>query len=62
MDKRSTVVAGEPVRITSNGRRYFSKAYREAVIAKCLAPGRHAADSQLGPRGTPLPGAIIWNN
>ena len=43
MDKRSMVVAGEPVRVTSNGRRYFSKAYREAVIAKCLAPGASLA-------------------
>ena len=39
MDKRSMVVAGEPYRVTGNGRRYFSKAHRDAVVAKCLAPG-----------------------
>ena len=43
MDKRSMVVAGEPVRVTGNGRRYFSKAHREAVVAKCLAPGASLA-------------------
>ncbi len=37
------VVPGEPVRLTSNGRRYFSKAHKEAVIAKCLAPGASLA-------------------
>lgn len=39
MDKRALVVPGEPVRVTGNGRRYFSKAHREAVVAKCLSPG-----------------------
>ena len=43
MDKRSMVVAGEPVRVTRNGRRYFGKAHREAVVAKCLAPGASLA-------------------
>ena len=43
MDKRSMMVAGEPVRVTRNGRRYFSKAHREAVVAKCLAPGASLA-------------------
>jgi len=37
------VVPGEPVRITGNGRRYFSKAHKEAVIAKCLVPGASLA-------------------
>ncbi len=37
------VVPGEPVCITSNGRRYFSKAHKEAVIAKCLVPGASLA-------------------
>lgn len=37
------VVAGEPLRVTRNGRRYFSKAHREAVVAKCLAPGASLA-------------------
>jgi len=32
-------VTGEPVRITSNGRRYFSRSHKEAVVAKCLVPG-----------------------
>lgn len=39
MDKRSMVVASEPVRITRNGRRYYSRAHKDAVIAKCLTPG-----------------------
>ena len=43
MDKRSLVVAGEPVRVTRNGRRYFGKAHRAAVVAKCLAPGASLA-------------------
>ena len=43
MDKRGLVVAGEPVRVTGNGRRYFSKAHREAVVAKCLVPGASLA-------------------
>ena len=33
------IVVGEPFRVTGNGRRYFSKAHRQAVVAKCLAPG-----------------------
>lgn len=37
------VVAGEPYRVTCNGRRYYSKAHKEAVIAKCLAPGASLA-------------------
>ena len=43
MDKRSMVVTGEPVRVTSNGRRYYSKAHQEAVVAKCLVPGASLA-------------------
>jgi len=43
MDRRSKVVSGEPYRITSNGRRYFSKAHKEAVLAKCLVPGASLA-------------------
>jgi transposase len=43
VDKRSMVVAGEAVRVTCNGRRYFSKAHREAVVGKCLAPGASLA-------------------
>ena len=39
MEKSSVVVVGEPYRVTGNGRRYFSKTHKEAVIAKCLAPG-----------------------
>lgn len=37
------LVAGEPVRVTSNGRRYFSKAHQEAVVAKCMMPGASLA-------------------
>ena len=47
MEKRSQVVAGEPYRITGNGRRYFSKAHKEVVIAKCLAPGASLAGVAL---------------
>ena len=43
MDKRSMVVVGDPVRVTCNGRRYFSKAHQEAVVAKCLVPGASLA-------------------
>ena len=43
MDRRWMVVASEPVRVTCNGRRYFSKAHKDAVIAKCLAPGASLA-------------------
>jgi transposase-like protein len=43
MDKRSMVVLGDPVRVTRNGRRYFSKAHQEAVVAKCLVPGASLA-------------------
>jgi len=43
MDKRSVVVAGEPVRITCNGRRYFSRAHKDAIVAKCLVPGASLA-------------------
>ena len=47
MEKRSVVVVGEPYRVTGNGRRYFSKAHKEAVIAKCLAPGASLAGVAL---------------
>ena len=43
MDKRSMVVVGEPVRLTCNGRRYFSRAHKDAIVAKCLAPGASLA-------------------
>lgn len=39
MDKQSLKVVGGPVTVTSDGRRYFSSAHKEAVVAKCLAPG-----------------------
>ena len=47
MEKRTQVVAGEPYRVTGNGRRYFSKAHKEAVIEKCLAPGASLAGVAL---------------
>ncbi|MGK2962526.1 MAG: IS66-like element accessory protein TnpA [Gemmatimonadaceae bacterium] len=47
MDKNSVVVVGEPYRVTGNGRRYFSKAHKEAVIAKCQAPGASLAGVAL---------------
>lgn len=43
MDKHSKVVESEPVRVTRNGRRYYSRAHKEAVIMKCLAPGASLA-------------------
>ena len=43
MEKRSLVVDGEPYRVTGNGRRYFSKSHKEAVIAKNLAQGASLA-------------------
>lgn len=43
MEKSSVVVVGEPYRVTGNGRRYFSKTHKDAVIAKCLAPGASLA-------------------
>ncbi len=43
MDKRSMVVEGEPTRVTRNGRRYYSRVHKDAVIAKCLAPGASLA-------------------
>ena len=33
------VVSEAPQRVTRNGRRYFSHAYKRAIIEKCLAPG-----------------------
>ena len=47
MEKRSVVVVGEPYRVTGNGRRYFSRAHKEAVIARCLAPGASLAGVAL---------------
>jgi transposase-like protein len=38
------VVAGEPVCVTRNGRRYFSRAYKDAIVGKCLAPGASLAN------------------
>jgi transposase len=43
MDKRSMIVVGEPVRVTCNGRRYFSRAHKDAIVAKCLLPGASLA-------------------
>lgn len=43
MDKQGMVVPGSPVRVTRNGRRYFSNEHRDAVVAKCLAPGASLA-------------------
>ena len=43
MDRRSMVVGSEAVRITCNGRRYFSKAHKDAIVAKCLTPGASLA-------------------
>lgn len=32
-------VAVAPLRITRNGRRYFSQAYKREIVQKCLVPG-----------------------
>ena len=29
----------EPLRVTRNGRRYFSAAHKRMVVQKCLVPG-----------------------
>jgi transposase len=33
----------EPLRVTCNGRRYFSAAHKRAVVQKCLVPGASLA-------------------
>jgi transposase len=33
----------EPLRVTRNGRRYFSAAHKRAVVQKCLVPGASLA-------------------
>jgi len=33
----------EPLRVTRNGRRYFSAAHKRAVVQKCLVPGTSLA-------------------
>jgi len=33
----------EPLRVTRNGRRYFSAAHKRAVVQKCLVPGESLA-------------------
>ncbi len=58
MDKRTLVVAGEPVRVTCNGRRYYSKAHQEAVVAKCLVPGAALVAVALAIKKGPLPPAL----
>lgn len=32
-------VAVEPLRVSRNGKRYFSEAHKRAVVEKCLVPG-----------------------
>jgi transposase len=32
-------VSVEPLRVSRNGRRFFSEAHKRAVVEKCLAPG-----------------------
>lgn len=32
-------VSAEPVRVTRNGRRFFSAEHKQAVVERCLAPG-----------------------
>ena len=36
-------VAIEPVRVTRNGKRFFSKEHKRAVVERCLAPGASVA-------------------
>jgi len=42
MADRSMSLA-EPLRVTRNGRRYFSAAHKRAVVHKCLVPGASLA-------------------
>ena len=42
-DGGSRVGLVEPLRVTCNGRRYFSAAHKRAVVQKCLVPGASLA-------------------
>jgi transposase len=39
MKQENRRVSVEPVRVSRNGRRYFSEAHKRAVVEKCLVPG-----------------------
>ena len=43
MRKDAVRMSVEPVRVTRNGRRYFSAAHKRAVVERCLAPGASLA-------------------
>jgi len=39
MKQENRRVPVEPLRVSRNGKRYFSEAHKRAVVEKCLAPG-----------------------
>lgn len=43
MDRGSLREGIEPLRVSRNGRRYFSQAHKDAVVAQCLVPGASLA-------------------
>jgi len=46
-NRRVTV---EPLRVSRNGRRFFSEAHKQAVVEKCLAPGASVSAVALAHR------------
>ena len=42
-----TTVVIEPLRVTRNGKRFFSKEHKRAVVERCLAPGASVAGVAL---------------
>ena len=40
-------VAVEPERVTRNGKRFFSAAYKRAIVEKCLVPGASVSAAAL---------------
>ncbi len=43
MKPKSSRVEVEPLRVSRNGKRFFSEAHKQAVVAKCLLPGASVA-------------------
>jgi len=47
MDSQQTIQRIEPFRVTRNGRRYFSREHKDAVVQACLMPGASVAGVSL---------------
>lgn len=43
MKQENRRVAVEPLRVSRNGKRFFSEAHKRAVVEKCLVPGASVA-------------------